>query len=345
MTSTRSHTAPDDGATRIEHTTRPYAIVMPCLDDWESVRLLLPRLDAALSSHGLRGHVVLVDDGSRTRCPDDLAAGGYAALTQVDVLVLLRNLGHQRAICVALCHVVTDRGLQQCAGVVVMDADGEDDPSDVPRLIAQLEREGCAAAVFARRARRSEGFLFRMFYGLYRMLHRLLTGIPVRIGNFSVLPMPLAKRLTVVSELWNHYAAAAVHARIPMVMLPTTRASRLVGASRMNFVSLVSHGMGAMSVFADRIGVRALAVSAALVILFAIGMVMAVGIRYFTTLAIPGWATTAVGILAILLMQSLLLSLVFTFLIHLGRAGSGFLPVRDADWFVDRVELKWRRHG
>ena len=101
--------------------------------------------------------------------------------------------------------------------------------------------------------------MFALFYRLYRIAHWLLTGIRVEVGNFSVVPYPVVKKLAVVSEMWNHYAAAVTHARIPTTLVPTVRGKRLAGRPTMNFVSLVAHGLDGMSVFADRIGVRLLA--------------------------------------------------------------------------------------
>ncbi len=320
---------------------RSFVLIAPCLDDWDSVRALLPLVDDAVAPLGVQLDVLIVDDGSRASAPPDLVAAPFRSIRRVQVLSLLRNVGHQRALCIGLCHVAADRELQGNRGVVVMDADGEDAPADVARLIAAFEEKHGERAIFANRMRRSEGALFRAFYFLYRGAHRLLTGIPVRIGNFSVLPMSFVRRLTVVSELWSHYAAAVVQSRLPMDLLPTARASRLFGRSRMNFVALVSHGLGAMSVFADRIGVRALIVSLALTSVLVAGLLAVVAIRWFTLLAIPGWATSAAGILAVLVTQSLLLALFFAFIIHLGRAGGSFLPARDYSWYIDRVYLAW----
>ena len=113
-------------------------------------------------------------------------------------------------------------------------------------------------AVFAERARRTESLSFRLFYRLYKAAHLILTGEPVRVGNFSVLPATLLGRIVCVSDLWNHYAAAAFKARLPITTLPLARGHRLDGKSKMNFVSLAMHGLGAMSVYGDRIGVRLL---------------------------------------------------------------------------------------
>lgn len=169
------------------------------------------------------------------------------------------------------------------------------------------------------------------------MLHRALTGVPVRVGNFSVIPAPLLRRLVVVSELWNHYAAAVVRARLPRVLVPTRRARRLAGRSRMDFVGLVTHGLGAMSVFGDRVGVRLLIGAALVLLLTLVGIGAIVGIKFGTDLAIPGWATTAAGLLVAIFFQVFTLAVVFVFVVLGGRGGSGFLPARDYSWFVGGV--------
>ena len=78
------------------------------------------------------------------------------------------------------------------------------------------------------------------------------------MGNFSVIPRERLASLVVVSELWNHYAAAAMRSRQPFCTIPTRRAERLDGESKMNFVGLVVHGLSAISVYSDIVGVRLL---------------------------------------------------------------------------------------
>ena len=135
-----------------------------------------------------------------------------------------------------------------------------------PRLIGAFDSQPERRVVFAQRARRSESNVFKTFYGLYKAVYFLLTGAKVRFGNFSVVPYDILPKLTVVSEIWNHYAAGIMKARIPYVEVPTKRGMRLSGHSRMNFVSLVIHGLGAVSVHSDVIGVRALVAMLALIL-------------------------------------------------------------------------------
>ena len=307
-------------------------ILIPIYNDWEAVGLLLPGLDRVLASAGLIADVLLVDDGSTVRAPAHGHAQAWRALRRIEVLTLRRNVGHQRAIAIALAFV--EQHLSPDV-LVVMDGDGEDAPEDIPRLLACLDENDNNKVVFAERTRRSETTMFRAFYALYRWTHVLLTGIPVRVGNFSVIPAAQLRRLVVVSELWNHYAAAVFKARTPKATVPTARAPRLAGRSRMNFVDLVTHGLSALSVHSELIGVRLLVVTATLIGVMASGLLAVLAIRFFTDLAIPGWASTVGGLLLVLLLQAAAFAAFFAFLVLHARSQPTFIPLRDYDYFVD----------
>jgi hypothetical protein len=319
-------------------------VLLPVYNDWVAFGILLGHLDEALAAAGLTARVLAVDDGSLTR-PDPEPCGGrpFRALRRVEVLELRRNLGHQRAIAVGLAYA---EGRDPCDVVVVMDSDGEDDPRDVPRLLDRCRAEGWRAIVFAERTRRSESLTFRVGYAAFKAVHYLLTGVRVRVGNFSAVPRARLASLVVVSELWNHYAAAAFKSRQPYCTVPTRRAKRYHGRSSMNYVSLVGHGLSAISVFGDVVGVRLLVLTLPMIALTVVGIAVTVYLRTLTPLAIPGWATTAVGVLAILLSQSVMFALVFCFMVLGGRSGSDFLPQRDYPHFILRTvplaEASWR---
>src|SRR5262249_29066545 len=148
--------------------------------------------------------ILLVDDGSVQRCDRNDFQIGFSVVRAIRTLRLRRNLGHQRAIAIGLVHVQQSTS---CDAVVVMDADGEDTPEGLAQLLSAYSETRDAKAIFAERSRRSESVVFRLFYRLYKFLHRCLTGISVRVGNFSILPFPYLNTLVVMSELWNHYAA------------------------------------------------------------------------------------------------------------------------------------------
>lgn len=312
----------------------PVVLLLPVFNDWRAVGLLLPGLAEALEGVDGPVGVLLVDDGSTDAVPDDLCAGLPTRLSWLRVLRLRRNLGHQRAIAVGLCHVYDT---VPCRAVVVMDADGEDKPEDAARLIAQADQGPGNSIVFAERRRRAESLVFKAFYRLYRTLHRILTGTGVRVGNFSLIPRDRLASLVVVSELWIHYAASVFRSRQPIATLPTTRGQRLDGQSRMNFVALVVHGLSAISVYSDVVFTR-LVVAAAVVAALSVTLLgAAVAVRLGTELAVPGWATYVAGFLLIVLLQAAMFAVALTFQILGARQQAPVVPQRDYVHYVASV--------
>jgi polyisoprenyl-phosphate glycosyltransferase len=319
-----------DGRDRWDHRAG-IVILIPVFNDWESLDALLPMIDASLAVDGHVARVLVVDDGSTQEPAESRERVPLPSIERVDVLVLRRNLGHQRAIAVGLAFL-EDRIRPEA--VVVMDGDGEDDPRDVPRLIDCLRAEKGRKIVFAERARRSEGPMFRAFYWLYRQAHYLLTGQKVRVGNFSAIPWRRLMSLVAVADMWNHYAAAALRSRQPYCTIPTHRAHRLRGRSSMNFVSLITHGLSAISVYSDVVGVRVLLLAVVLAIMSVVALITVIAIRMATDWAIAGWATTAGSMSLIFLSQAIMLATLFSFVILGGRNSLTFLPRRDFEHFV-----------
>lgn len=316
-------------------------ILLPILDDWNCAGLLIERIDEFLPREGMETSILLVDDGSTHLWGDDFLAKPLKNIKNVEILRLRRNIGHQRAIAVGLPFIYQHRA---CDAVLIMDADGEDRPEDVPRLLEKFKESGCSRVIFAQRWRRSEGLVFAFFYRLYRVLNYLLTGIRVRVGNFSIIPFSALSALSVVPDLWNHYAAAVFRAQIRHDSVPTDRGRRISGKSKMNFVNLVTHGLSAMSVFSEIIGTRIL-ISALILTVFLILLLSGIFlIRFFTELAIPGWATYSSGFIFIIAFQIFTVLGGFLFFILNSRNNLGFIPSRDHKYFIESVMKMDTRH-
>jgi hypothetical protein len=317
-------------------TSPKYAVLLPVLDDWTSVCGLLPALDLAMNEGGYQVDGYIVDDGStRPFSVTEFSWDSLAALRSLTLIRLSQNVGHQRAIAIGLSYLYSKSHYD---GVLVMDADGEDRPQDAVRLLHEFELHNGTSIVFAQRAKRSEGIWFRFLYYAYRLLFRALTGRVIQMGNFSVVPYSLVRRLVGASELWNHYVAAVVKGRMPYLSIPSERGRRIDGRSQMNYVALVTHGLSAISVFADDVAARSLIASTLLTVLAVVAMGAVATIRLATAIAIPGWATNAFGFAAIVFLQAVTLSVVFAFLVLSERNKPGFLPLRDFEHFVYSVE-------
>ena len=292
-------------------------VLVPLYNDWESIGAFLHKLNVVapdISVPHLR--VVLVDDGSSTRHETFLHALEHDRIESIEVVRLVRNMGHQRAIAVGLVHLYQENNP---GPVVIIDGDGEDAPEDIVKLIQASEQCAGGKIVFAERTIRSEGYLFSAFYQLYRTMHYVFTGRRIRFGNFSVVPLDLLKPMVTVPELWNHYAASVVCAKLPIVLVPTARAKRYRGRSKMSFIMLVTHGLSAIAVHREVVCTRVLTAAA------------------FSSRLYLAWLDTTViaGIIITLLTQILSIVLFLVFLILGNRDRYTFIPLRDCSVFVE----------
>jgi polyisoprenyl-phosphate glycosyltransferase len=314
-------------------TTDRLLILIPIFNEWDLLGTLLSRIDAALNAAELDADVVLLDDGSTVEHTDRLKLPDLAAIDTVEILRLARNLGHQRAISIGFAWASENRPGRT---IVVMDGDGEDNPADIPKLLQAYEAQRRQKIIFAARTRRMERWQFQVCYRVYQFVHLLLTGYRVRVGNFSVVPPSAVQQLAVISETWNHYAAAVFNSRIPYETVPTPRDRRLGGHSRMNFTALVVHGLSALSVFSHVIGVRLLVLSAGLMLIAFAGL----GIRWLavgSNHAEPAWLSGMLAWLLATLVQTMILGAAFVLLVLSSRQGTTFIPKRDYRYFVASV--------
>jgi hypothetical protein len=288
------------------------AIVTPVYEDQASFAELCRRLADVQRTAGTRVHLIAVDDGSLA-APPKLASIAEAGLTG-EILRLARNVGHQGAIAIGLARAASIPNLSAC---VVMDSDGEDTPESIPALLNSVASANCDVAV-AERAKRSEAFTFKLFYAVYKRLFRLLTGQVLRFGNFMALSPIALERLSGMDETSTHVAAATVKAKLRRADVPTDRGVRYAGQSKMNFPSLVLHGMRAVMVFSDLVLTRmalALVAMAAAVIAVVIGALV-VKLLGFAT---PGWVTIVTGFALSLFLQTGLFTMITLIVSSLGR--------------------------
>jgi glycosyltransferase involved in cell wall biosynthesis len=310
--------------------TEPLLILIPVFNEWDLLGTLLARIDSALAGAQQSADVVLLDDGSTIEAAGRLEVPPLTAVRSVEILRLARNLGHQRAISIGLAWASDERPGRT---IVIMDGDGEDNPADIPKLLDRFEAEGRSKIIFAARTRRMERWQFQVCYRLYQFVHLLLTGYRVRVGNFSIVPPAAVQQLAVISETWNHYAAAVMNSRLAYELVPTPRDRRIGGRSRMNFTALVLHGLSALSVFSHIIGVRLLITSGVLMVAALAGLVL-------TPLlggGVPAHSGWLIGLLAWLLatlLQSTILGAAFVLLVLSSRQGTAFIPKRDYSYFV-----------
>jgi polyisoprenyl-phosphate glycosyltransferase len=310
-------------------------VITPVFNDWDSFRRLVREIDG-LDLDVFAVHIIAVDDGSLDEFEIASLPKATGAVVDVEILHLALNLGHQRAIAVGLAEAATRENIDW---VLVLDCDGEDKPADIPALLATAARSP-NNIVLAARGRRSENARFLLGYRLYKVLCRALIGKVIDFGNFSLLPAKAVRRLSYMPELWNSLPAAILRSRIPHNSVPCDRGSRYAGTSKMNTSALVAHGLSAVSVYADIVFSRLLVYASIASAFAVISVAVALILKFVVQLATPGWMTTAVGIMLILLTQMLILTLNSAIIVLFGRNSRGVVPILDCRSYVAKRQKR-----
>jgi dolichol-phosphate mannosyltransferase len=226
--------------------SRPFRLsVAAPLYNEESVLLeFLRRTGAVLE--GLQGgphELVLVDDGSRDRTLEILEAAA-ARDARLVIVALSRNFGHQAALTAALDH---------CSGdaVVVMDADLQDIPEAIPRLVEQFQKG--YDVVYATRAQRKESWWLKISYFLfYRLLAKLSElNLPLDAGDFALMSRRVVDQLRRLPEHHRYLRGLRSWVGFRQIGIPVDRAERHSGQSKYSLrklMELASDGIFAFSI-------------------------------------------------------------------------------------------------
>lgn len=223
---------------------RRYVIVTPCFNEENVIGRFLDELELSIGRTRHEFTVVVVDDcstdGTEKRIRECMTE---RKPFEIRAIRLTFNCGHQEAIKQGLRYAERF----EADGYIVMDSDGEDDPAAIARLTEICDRD----IVFVKRGRRSESLLFKLFYMLYKLLFRIISGNQIYFGNFSMI-----SRRTLLSlnrQEFRHYPAFLSKMRLTKTQIRVDRLKRIDGKSKMRFESLIMHGLMSLIEYAEQL--------------------------------------------------------------------------------------------
>jgi len=202
------------------------SVVVPVYNEERSVALLYEELQGALDPVG-DWEVVYVDDGSTD--------GSFAALTRlhaahenVRVVRLRRNFGKAAAL-------ATGFGLAAGDVIVTIDGDLQDDPAEIPHLLAKLD-EGFDL-VSGWKAKRRDPWARRAFSRVFNFAVGVVSGVHLHDMNcgLKAYRASVVRGLPLYGELHRFLPVLAHQRGYRIAELPVNHRPRAHGRSRYGF--------------------------------------------------------------------------------------------------------------
>lgn len=281
----------------MDTTIKKIICLTPVFNDWESFSILVNFIEKYIDQKNFQIQIVAINDDST----EDYIEFNLPKSIPTEIVNLKINIGHQRAIAVGLQYI--NDQIKDFDYVIVLDSDGEDKPEDIPKLISKCESSNNSKIVFAQRNKREESILFKIGYFIYKNIFYFLTGQKINFGNFSCIPKKLLNRIVVQENLWNHYSGSIIQSKTPFDKVILDRGKRYAGQSKMNFTSLVLHGLSSISVYFDSLSVRILKLSLFGVLICFLSVISVLYVKFFTDASIPGWASNLILIIFSIILQ------------------------------------------
>jgi glycosyltransferase involved in cell wall biosynthesis len=272
------------------------AILLPCYNESSGIDILHNLLISELEKLPFLFELIYIDDGSlddTKACIEKLRIDS----TTINGLLLALdfNMGHQKAIQQGLLYAAS----KNFDNVIIMDADGEDDPEAIKELLNYSNMD----LVQVVRGKRNENWRFKFFYRLYQSLFKMVIGKRLNFGNFCMLSSNLVNITN--KNSFVHLAAFLDNQKCQKTKIKWDRTQRIHGKSKMGFKNLFYHAVNSFVENAQSL----LFVFIKLSMFLILGILILTGFilykKYAIQVAIPGWSSTLMATL----FNSLLISI------------------------------------
>ena len=227
-------------------------ILIPIYNDWQSVFKLLDNINSEIAGLEDEVSVIIVNDAStEQRSEFNFSLNN---LKSIQVINMKENRGHARCNAAGLKYINEKEDFDY---IIPMDGDGEDRPEEIKSLIEKA-KDYPDTVITANRVKRSEGPIFKLGYQVHKYLTYIFTGESIKFGNYTCLPKSVVAKMIEEAATWSSFSGSLTKIAKERKSIPSIRALRYFGPSKMSFINLLKHSLSIIAVFRMTVFVRSL---------------------------------------------------------------------------------------
>lgn len=260
------------------------SLVLPVFNEIAILDTLRSCLDRSMCSVGVDWEIIFVNDGS-TDGSGRVLSHFARTFPHIKTIHLSRNFGHQAAI---------HAGLSHCAGdaAIIMDSDMQDDPTRLSKFI-DAWREGYDVVYAVREKRKEAWWKNVLFLSFYRLLNQIADiRIPQDAGAFSLLDRRAIDEVLRLKEVERFFPGLRSWIGFQQKGVVIERCARHDDKPRVSLWQLFRLAQSAIFGFSRFPLFIFYAISIASLTVSLSCLTYALISKWYTGLAIPGWAST-----------------------------------------------------
>ena len=209
-------------------------ILIPIYNDWNSLNILLKKIKD-LKIFKKKTTIIIVNDFSKEKI--HIKSFFFKKILNIKIINLKKNIGSQRCIAVGLSYIKKN---YLNSNVIIMDGDGEDNPSLIKKLL-NFSKKKQNKVIVVNRTIRTENIFIKILYEINFINFFLLTHKFIRFGNFSLLKSTALNKIKNEKDLWLSYPSTIISIFNNIKMIFAKKEMRYTGESKMSYFNLFTH--------------------------------------------------------------------------------------------------------
>ena len=284
-------------------------IIIPFFNEEKAIEGFLKKLTDSTNRIKENFNLIFIDDFSFDITSQIIEKFSFSNNVKYTILKNNANSGNQYSINSGINFIFNNK--LDFEKLIIMDSDGEDDPLMIEKLLHYSVK---SEVVVAKRGTRNESKFVQILYYLYKVIFRLLTGLKLDFGNFTLISRNVAQEI--FTKSFVHYPASLLKLKYNILRIKIDKGTRIGGSSSTNFQFLVYHAIFSIMEMSEFFFFRIIKLFIVLFVLLFILSGYILYTKFILGITISGWASLSligVVISELVILNTLLLGIMIIY--------------------------------